>query len=807
MKKPIGYYRPCDLLTMTGTCFAFLGTAAALLDHYTLPFLCLAASGLCDAFDGKLARRHVYDDRAKTYGVQLDSLSDAFCFGAYPALLTLCISRHWATAVIGTFYLLCAIVRLAYFNTLASDENAEKGVFIGVPTTMVAVVYPPVAILIFALRPALLEYVMPAMLAVLGLLFILPIRIKKPDITVLLKKIFNKYTDAFLFFPLYIVAASDVYYDLNFGLYSVVPSVFSAMFGHLLPFLFILAYVSLAVFALTALLKSSKRAKIVSVVILTVLLTVNDIKLTIMNLPLQLSDVNYLNPNNIDMMGTAAGTIGVWIINVALKSVVVLLVGAAFVFADRLHPIKIDSLKIRLLSLVAAAVLLVMPMQLANGGSKILLSLYGVSQEDCESLEPTKVTYVEYGLYEGMYIDYFASKFVVPEGYDRDAADAIMASGAQEVTNGAWGKANVVFILGEAFSDVENMSEVEFDRNLTPNIDAFAQDDDKIVTDLHVSTFGGASVNSEFEVLTGSSLALWPTNYIPYNSYVDDENGDYIPTVLREFSNNGYETMYITPWGDTSFRSRSVYTAFGADKLMYGDSLTGERVANCGLYSDTALMDDIMSELTDTAEGDYKFIMSATAVNHFPYYATKYAEYDVDAYSDTLNEEQLAIMRAYAQGIYSADNALGYLYEKIQTLDVPTVVVFFGDHLPHAVDSEGNNVYLTSQYFNTPDANLNTLRSYTTKAVIFANYPIETDDLEYINASYLGAYVLNKMDLQISDYFKYIERERTKLPVFDKNCVYKDGTITTVADLSQEMSGEYTGQKYVKYRMFYDYAQ
>ena len=95
---------------------------------------------------------------------------------------------------------------------------------------------------------------------------------------------------------------------------------------------------------------------------------------------------------------------------------------------------------------------------------------------------------------------------------------------------------------------------------------------------------------------------------------------------------------------------------------------------------------------------------------------------------------------------------------------------------------------------------------FTTKAVILANYELDTDDLEYINASYLGAYVLNKMDLEISDYFMYIDSARTVLPVFDKNCAWINGETIPIEELSGEMLDTYNELKYVNYRWFYDYA-
>ena len=83
MKKfIIGFYRKCDFITMTGTLFSFIGLMLVLSQHFTMAVLCMVVSGICDAFDGTVARMSKSTKMEKAYGVQLDSLSDVICFGS-----------------------------------------------------------------------------------------------------------------------------------------------------------------------------------------------------------------------------------------------------------------------------------------------------------------------------------------------------------------------------------------------------------------------------------------------------------------------------------------------------------------------------------------------------------------------------------------------------------------------------------------------------------------------------------------------------------------------------------------------------
>ena len=67
--------------------------------------LCLMVRGLCDAFDGKLARKYDYSKEQKIYGMELDSLSDSFCFGAFPAVFTCAFVHHKVVYALAALYL------------------------------------------------------------------------------------------------------------------------------------------------------------------------------------------------------------------------------------------------------------------------------------------------------------------------------------------------------------------------------------------------------------------------------------------------------------------------------------------------------------------------------------------------------------------------------------------------------------------------------------------------------------------------------------------------------------------------------
>ena len=427
-------------------------------------------------------------------------------------------------------------------------------------------------------------------------------------------------------------------------------------------------------------------------------------------------------------------------------------------------------------------------------------TVYGVKNKDNIKDSSNADIYYSYGFYQGLYLGEVGKKILAPDGYNINIVREALIEADKARGTATWKKSNVVFILSEAFSDIQNIDEVKFNKSLTPNIDKYSKDKDKIVMDLLVPTFGGASVNTEFEVLTAGSLYFMKSGFIPWTQYYNDGNGKHTPNIIREFNNNGYKTVYLTPWGSDSYRSKYVYSLFGTDEMNYNISGKHKRI----YMSDEELVNAIYSELEMTSKDNLKFIMSASSENHYPY-TTQYDKYDISIVETKLNMEDTDMLKVYAQGIYNADKALNDLYEKIKKLDVPTVVVFFGDHLPYTVDSNGNNPYLSSAYFNTASQELNNLRQYTTKAVILANYKLDIDELNYINASYLGAYVVNKMDLEISDYFKFVDYTRSIIPVFNRNVAYKNGSLIAISDLQGKMENQLNYFRMVQYNKFYDF--
>ncbi|WP_461811410.1 CDP-alcohol phosphatidyltransferase family protein [Faecalimonas sp.] len=186
----IGFYNYSVILTYIGLISSIIGMIFTINGHYKLAIFCLAFSGLCDMFDGKIARamKNRTDDEKK-FGIQIDSLCDVVCFGAFPVILCYCLGlKDIFGIMILAFYGTASVIRLGYFNVMEEKRQQEtseaRKYYEGLPITTMAIILP----IIYLLKPCMVEYFEPILhivVLVVGFLLILRFQLKKPGNKVL----------------------------------------------------------------------------------------------------------------------------------------------------------------------------------------------------------------------------------------------------------------------------------------------------------------------------------------------------------------------------------------------------------------------------------------------------------------------------------------------------------------------------------------------------------------------------------------------------------------------------------------------
>ena len=182
----LGFYDYTVVLTYISLGISVFGITMALEGNFRMAIFCLALSGLCDMFDGKIARtKKNRTEDEKNFGIQIDSLCDVVCFGVFPAMICYCLGVNTPAGVAALiFYSIAFVIRLAYFNVTEAKRQTQteenRKYYQGLPITSMAIILP---FLYLMRRYYMIHFLIVIHIAVIivGLLFILNIKVKKPQ--------------------------------------------------------------------------------------------------------------------------------------------------------------------------------------------------------------------------------------------------------------------------------------------------------------------------------------------------------------------------------------------------------------------------------------------------------------------------------------------------------------------------------------------------------------------------------------------------------------------------------------------------
>ncbi len=185
----IGFYDYTVILTYISFISAVAGIFSACDMQLRWAIFFLALSGLCDMFDGKIARtKKNRTEDEESFGIQIDSLCDIVCFGALPIVICykLGMDRIYSMAILA-LYGLAGLIRLGYFNVMEARRQREEGgarkYYQGLPITSMAIALP----LLFVVSPLFPTHgafiaALHVVVALVGFLFILNFRLRKPNV-------------------------------------------------------------------------------------------------------------------------------------------------------------------------------------------------------------------------------------------------------------------------------------------------------------------------------------------------------------------------------------------------------------------------------------------------------------------------------------------------------------------------------------------------------------------------------------------------------------------------------------------------
>ena len=180
----IGKWNRSVIATYVGMLFAVAAMVLTMANLYGYAMMCFMAAGICDLFDGTIARMCKRTEEEKNFGIQLDSLVDVVSFIALPIVFVVKFSGvSWYAMAASVMYSVFGVARLAYFNVCqeeSEDKDSPIKYYTGMPVTYAALIFPAIYLLHVFLADKVIALLMCIVMEIMGLLFILKLKFIKP---------------------------------------------------------------------------------------------------------------------------------------------------------------------------------------------------------------------------------------------------------------------------------------------------------------------------------------------------------------------------------------------------------------------------------------------------------------------------------------------------------------------------------------------------------------------------------------------------------------------------------------------------
>ncbi len=239
---------------------------------------------------------------------------------------------------------------------------------------------------------------------------------------------------------------------------------------------------------------------------------------------------------------------------------------------------------------------------------------------------------------------------------------------------------DIVVVQSESFFDPSIVHGYE-NANLTPNLTRLAAS--SMSGPLHVPTYGGGTIRTEFEVLTGLSLRYFSNMQFPYLQL----NDKVVPSMVRTLRSHGYETVAIHGNDPTFWNRDTAFKVLGFDRFVSQSSFPTNAAMDGKYMADSAMTDEIMSQLKDAGPPQFLFAISLEAHGPYDVAPKDPAARDAMLVPSSVDAKDKVEVQNYLYHMQHADQELGRLAALLSKRSRPTLLLFYGDHLPGLADA------------------------------------------------------------------------------------------------------------------------
>ena len=311
---------------------------------------------------------------------------------------------------------------------------------------------------------------------------------------------------------------------------------------------------------------------------------------------------------------------------------------------------------------------------------------------------------------------------------------------------------NIVAIMNESWADFEDYGNLTLSASVTNYIRSL---DNAVYGHAYTSVFGAGTSASEFEFLTGNSMAFLPSGSIPYQQYILDRS----PSLVWLMREAGYETRAFHPGERTSWQRDQAYPLLGFESFKCGEDMDVPQEMAHGYVSDSSDFDQVIWEYEHRDPDRPLFLFNVTIQNHGSYTDKTYpaqVQLTDEPGAYPMAEQYLTLAR-------ETNLAFQKLVEYFSQQEEPTIILMFGDHQPSVEQEFLDKAYGVTQDEMTMEQYMD---KYRVPYVVWANFPLEEEEQSGATTSlnFLSQYILEYTGVQSDSYFSFLDRLRQTLP-------------------------------------------
>ena len=348
--------------------------------------------------------------------------------------------------------------------------------------------------------------------------------------------------------------------------------------------------------------------------------------------------------------------------------------------------------------------------------------------------------YEDYGLPYCFSASLFNTGISEPNGYTKKAMAKIDKDGELNQTAASRSSdelPNIIVVQLESYFDVANAEFFTTSEDACPNLHNLYQNYSNGY--FKVPSVGAGTANTEFEVLTGMNLRYFGPGEYPYKTYSKKHPTESAATALASL---GYGTHALHDNTGNFYSRANVFNNMGFDTFTSKEFMNVLQTTENGWAKDEILTQHIMEAMDTTNQEDFVFTVSVQGHGNYP--ETQVIENPKIKVEGIEDEALKNKWEYYVNQVYEMDQFVGDLIKAVEERNEPSVVVFYGDHLPTmGLKAED----LKSRYL------------YNTNYVIWDNIGLQKDD-KNIPAYQLMSEVLNRLDIHSGTVFNYHQQRK-----------------------------------------------